>query len=723
MVHDDSIVHIESLRSRQSLLRQTRRVVLEHSDISSEFRALILHPSRAKKANAALDELTLNKLRYSSVGLYGRAKETAILQECLDRLISDNNKGRELVMISGDSGTGKTTLALSLGDQVKKLKGAIVAGKFDLNNRDEPYSGISDACNEIVGEILKISDNPSISDHSFDEIRNKIIAEFGAEINLLTKIIPDLSEIIGDDEVVETDIGYQGSLESQNQQMHYAFRLLIRIVSSFFAPLVIILDDLQWADSASLELLQVLTTDRENPNLTMIGCFRSNEVDESHVLSNTMRDLQDKSKRDGFCITEIGIENLNVPEVNQIIMALLSIDDESRTLDLAEICHKRTEGNAFFFIAFVAMLENENLLNFNLGLLQWKWDVSEIEKKTTSTANVVDMLKEKMNKLPDRVVKLLQLAACLGSSFDEKVIELVWHKHVGDDAQPQDTGTFKTLLEQVVQEHFLEEVGPSRYRWVHDKVEEAAMSLIPKEKQASLQFEVGLSLVRNLSEKELEAAIFVIVNLLNNPSGSMPLENIKSVELAELNLLASKKAKDNSAFLSTVNYAATGIGLLPEDKWKNHYKLTLELYSIGTEAEGIVGQIDVTKAYCDEVLNQKGCSIFDKLRLQYALMDTLVSCHRAQEASELCLHVLEQFQCKFPKNGGGQAFGAILTILKISRQKCIPTAEEMNGLTLVKDPEKAEVMKLLNLLAHQCWHTQNKLLFLLVCRRMFQWTM
>jgi predicted ATPase len=294
---------------------------------------------------------------------------------------------------------------------------------------------------------------------------------------------------------------------------------------------------------------------------------------------------------------------------------------------------------------------------------------------------------------------------------------------VGDGVQPQDAGAFKTLLEQVVQEHFFEEVGPSRYRWVHDKVQEAAMSLLPKEKQVSLQFEVGMSLLRNLNEKELEAAIFIIVNLLNIPSGSIPLESIKSFELAELTLLAAKNAKGSSAFLSAAKYAAAGISLLPEDKWKSHYKLTLELYSIGAETEGILGEIDVAKAYCDEVLNQKGCSIFDKLRLQYALMDTLANCNRAQEALELCLDVLEQFQCKFPKKAGGQACHAILTLLKISRQKYIPTAEEMNGLPLVKDPEKAEVMKLLNLLTTQCYYTKNMLLFVLVFARMFQWTM
>jgi predicted ATPase len=687
------------------------------SSCTGERSASILRTHKERVSNKNVDALTINKLRFSAVGLVGRGKEAAVLAPCLDRVNDSDQKGRELVLISGYSGTGKTALALSIANQVKKRNGMIASGKFNQYSLGEPYFGVSAACQEIFENIM------SMNAKEAEAIRTKIITELGAEIHVLTSVIPALSLMIsGDEQVVQADLGNQGDLEAQNQQIHYAFRLLIRVVSSYFAPLVIVINDLQWADAASLELLQVLMTDRENSGFMVIGTFRSNRVDEDHALSGTIRNLRDKSLRDGFGVSEIEIGNLAVPELNQIIMSLLSIDDEFRTLELAELCHKRTQGNVFFFIIFVTMLHNEGLLEFGLGLFEWKWDVAEIEKRTSSTANVVELMTDKMNKLPDQVVHFLQVAACLGSTVDERMINLVWRNSVTDGVVPQGKGVaFKPLLTQVVEENFLEAAGPSHYRWVHDNVQEAALSLTPTDQLVSIQFDIGTILARELDEHELDAAIFVVVNLVNKKFESM--ENAVNVEIARLNLRAAEKAKGGSAFESAAKYAVAGISLLPEAKWKNHFKLTLDLYSVGAEASGIRGQTNVMEVYCDEVLNQKDCSIFDKLRVYHILMDSLGNGGRLQEALKLCLNVLEQLDCKFPKREVARVARVVATIFKIKGEKNIPTADDIKMLPQMANPEKVESMNLMKRLGTYSYMTGNTMLMVLVLTRQVRWTM
>jgi predicted ATPase len=454
------------------------------------------------KQTSTISKLTVNKLHFASVGFYGRDNEAAILNECLGRLTSKDNTGRELVLVKGYSGTGKTSLVSNLANPVREMKGCFVTGKFNSSNCDDPYSGISVACRQICGEIMMARKTADISDRSFEEMRDRIVEGLHAKLHVLMSVIPDLVEIIGDeyvrDDFIFVDAENQGNSQAKHLQLKHAFRVFIRIVSSYLKPLVLLLDDLQWADVASLELLEVLVTDRQNPNLMIIGCYRSNEVEETHIISKLIHHLNDKCEHDDFIITEIEVENLGIRDVNQIIMALLSIDDESRTHGLAEICLKRTIGNPLFLLTLVITLEEQRLIRFNQDLLQWTWDESEIEEKTASTANVVYLIRAKMGKLPEDFCRLLQYAAFLGSEFDEKTIGFIWKHHVASSKELQENDKPVQLLSQAVEENFLEKNGLSTYRWVHNKIQEAAISLVPASSLSSQQFEIGMTLVREL---------------------------------------------------------------------------------------------------------------------------------------------------------------------------------------------------------------------------------
>ena len=491
--------------------------------------------------------------------LVGRDDEKELLEQCLERVAPHPQekkvtRSRELVLISGNSGTGKTALASALAKSVKRLHGLYVQGKFDIYLRDEPYSGIAAACREICGRILLMRD-----DESFDKIRDELIAKLGSEnLCLLINIIPELAEIVGD-EVIMDDMKKQAGGEIK-ARFNYAFRILIQMVARHFAPLVILLDDLQWSDAATLDLLQVLITDRDNPSLMVIGIYRSNEVDESHPLSPLICELKRSSEQDDFNVTEIEIGNLSTSQVNEVIMSLLSIDDPEKTRPLADLCYKRTYGNVFSLLVFLKMLQSEGLLYYSLGKFKWGWDEQKILSTTAATSNVVDLMKQKIEKLPPSVGQRLSIAACLGFSFEPAILNTVWttiseqeesreEAELGND---DDIGSFLALVEQ---EGFIEvEPGSSSaYRWVHDKVQEAAISLVPSEELPILKAQVGKILVRELDDKHLDSYIFTIVNLLHE--GGVPEDEPERVQLAKLSLRASKKAEDQSAFESAGKYA------------------------------------------------------------------------------------------------------------------------------------------------------------------------
>jgi predicted ATPase len=683
--------------------------------IENESKSFTLAPSKDRGKNKNVEDFTVNKLRYSSLGLHGRDKEKEILKTCLEKVTAkDDSIKRALVLIKGFSGTGKTALASSLIVPIQKRKGLYVKGKFDLYLRDEPYVGIAGACREICGEILTLRSHQaqgSENGRSFQDIHDKLIGGLGEDIHVLTTIIPELNEIVGDqltrlgtDGVAARNHGNQ---EEAKARFNFIFRVFIRLVASYFAPLVMVLDDLQWADVGSLELIENLITDRDNSNFMVIGTYRSNEVDATHLVSKVLRDLKEKSEKEDFDISEIEVGNLGVDEVDCVIMDLLSLDDSSKTIGLAEICLKRTAGNVFFLIAFIAMLQEEGLLVFNLGSFQWKWDVTKIESDTGASSNVVHLMKGKMTKPPKDFGQVLSMAACLGSSFDDARLGLVWSQYRDQSAKDnveQDEKTLEQWLSLAVQEGLLERVGSSNYQWSHDKVQEAASSLVPAEEWSDFKFQVGGILLQQLSEKELYASIFVVVNLLQEGLLGGALCNLKRIRLAELNLRACQKAATFSAFSSAAKFARMGIELLPGDRWTSHCALSLDLYSTAAESNGYLGNVESMESFCNEVLKQD-IPLLDKLRVYNVLVLNIANSGRYAEAVALLLKILRQLGCKFPKSSASRSLATVASMVKAQATLKSRTSKEIAKMPIMTDPLQMETSKLLSKLskiAYQC---------------------
>jgi predicted ATPase len=726
---DGISLHSEDLERQTSSSSYQRSAAQTYSrginSITSEIRQrLMKQPKRIRKN---VQELTINKLHHESVGLVGREPEIETLQHCLSHLTIGEveHRRKELIFIKGYSGVGKSTMAYTLEKPVTNMeKGIFIRGKFDFNNRDEPYAGIAEAFGEIFRTIMVRGSEIVLVHHDQEQtisnIGQVIASELGSDIHLLAKLIPELKEIIPtatrNSELVE-NFDY----EAGQERWKYAFRVLTRVLNSLFSPMVFVFDDLQWVDVSSLEVIDFLLSDMHNSNaLMIIGCFRSNAVDDVHILSNKISNLAEKKEKFEFNMTDITLGSFKLKEVNKIIMAMLAIDDEERTQGLAEVCFKRTNGNPFFLIEFMTMLEEEELVVFNLGLLKWIWDEKAIENATVSTSNVVHLLQAKMRKMSKKAQLLLQYAACLGSSFRHSTIDLIWNQYAVTNSATsfQKKLDVNQMLVALADRCFIEsceEIGV--YRWVHDRVQEAALSL-GNVGEASFQFEIGTSLYHSLGEKELEETLFDVVNLINNG-------NVKRrPEFAALNLRAAEKAQSISAFHSASKYVSNGIQLLPNNKWISHRELTLRLFTVGTEVELALGRVESMEKYSNEVLSQESCSTLDKVPVYTAKFHKLSNIDlKYKDTIDFCLSVLKELGINVVPNRATLPVKAIASLFQTVRLAKNTPKEAFITPAIMTDFKHIATMRFLFRLLYASYLSKNDFLLIRSTTRMVKMTL
>mmetsp|Transcript_13096 Transcript_13096/g.31000 ORF Transcript_13096/g.31000 Transcript_13096/m.31000 type:complete len:1255 (+) Transcript_13096:109-3873(+) len=679
---------------------------------------------RSSVAKQRLAELTINKLKIHSMGLVGRSNEVFTLKNCFSRMMSQSEDdcendtadalpknslvqshvNKELCFIRGFSGVGKTRLAHALEQEVEDYdNGVFVEGKFDMNNTGErPYSALAKAFGALLRE-LRIR-------HQNDDIAYLIGEAIGSTVGALISLIPELGEF--DLQYHTTSWNDTSDLNKSLDRWKFAFRCLTRVLSSKLSPLVIVLDDLQWADMPSLEMIQHLITDIQNTNpLMIIGCYRSNEVDSYSVLTIKRNDLQGLKTKYGFNITDIELESCQPNDVNEIIMAMMSIDDPSISKDLADLCFKRTMGNPFFLIEFMKMLQREELLSFSLGLTKWIWDIAKIEEKTVSTLNVAMLLQARMRDLSKDVQQLLQLATCLGQIFRVSTLFVLWRMRDVSRDEDEVVDEVTLLLAEAEGEMLIEMCGDNMYQWVHDTVQEAALQLDNHDLK-SLQFWVGRQLLHNLDQALMEEDLFVVTDLINGGNEK------EDLEFAELNLRAAKKARSLSAFEASKIYAEKGIDMLPSNVWETEYSMALELYTIGTQMELISGNTEKADEYSNKIFSQETFSVTETFPLRIArawTLSTIESKH--SEAADYVVQLLEDLDYKILWHPALLAAQAI-TVFKrtVKKIKNLPK-DFFKAIGRVTDPQKKAISDLLILLNYSAGMSARIMLSVLsVCK-------
>ena len=656
-----------------------------------------LAPSMRKSND--ISELTINKLRFSDLGVYGRQKEVDNLSKVYDDCIDPEASAsldRQLVLIGGASGTGKSRLANVLRSRTDGIKSIFVRGKFDnAQSSQRPFAGIVDACAELCGALVQLRRD---DEKKSANLILTIERELGSELSLLLDFIPELSEVLDVSTSMRltrvASIMHEDGAKSKNQ-FNFAFKRLMRVVCRCFQPFILFIDDLQWADAPSLEILEALMADEANSNLIVIGAYRSNEVDETHVLYRIIEDLDKSSSSGIFTMLSMKLGNLNPDAVHEVVQCLLDEDADTKTRELAEICYDKTQGNAFFLLRFMQMLVEAQLVTFSLGTLTWHWDRRNIEAKTTSTDNVLDIITERMEKLDKDLTLMLRIAAHLGSSFDDESLRLVWDhfdERIHTDDEKSD---FEHALNSLIKKGFILRIPgvANGYCWEHDKIQEAALATVSEENEKNFTRKMGEILAAELSEVELvrSARIFVVVDLLNRSLYEQE-DGQKRLHLALLNLRACQQAMSFSAFTTATDYASNGILLLPEDPWRRkHQILTLSLYCLGAKAHQCTGNSEEMKRLCKIVLDRKDIKVEDKFS---AYLTWVNSCMTGdcpfEEGVDLILGLLESLSVKFPKN-------KVITLVEIGRQLFITRkrAKSLDVSTMPKLTDRRAEMAML----------------------------
>ncbi len=493
--------------------------------------------------------------------LYGRAREVDALLASFDRIVKSG--APELVLVSGYSGIGKSSVANELHRVLVPPRGLFASGKFDQYKRDIPYSTLVQAFQSLARPLLGKSEAELAS------WRHALLEALGPNGQLMVNLVPELKLIIGEQPPVP---------ELPPQQAQSRFQLVFRRFIAVFArpehPLALFLDDLQWLDPATLDLLEDLLTQPDVQHLMLIGAYRENEVSSAHPL---MRKLE-AIRKAGAIVHEIILAPLAREDLGRLIGDSLHCEPE-RATPLAQLVHEKTAGNPFFAIQFLSALAEEQLLTFDHGDARWSWNLDRIHAKGY-TDNVVDLMVGKLNRLPVETQRALQQLACMGSSAEFALLTMVC-----EDSREDIHGR---LWEAVRTGLVFRSEGA--YRFLHDRVQEAAYSLIPPDSRAAAHLGIGRLLAAHTPPEKREEAIFEIVNQLNRGAALIATRDERE-QVAELNLLAGRRAKASTAYAAALTYLTAGAALLAEDGWEPRHELAFSLEINRAECEFLTGEL------------------------------------------------------------------------------------------------------------------------------------
>ncbi|HZF54169.1 MAG TPA: AAA family ATPase [Polyangiaceae bacterium] len=527
--------------------------------------------------------------------LYGRAAELAELEAAFDRV---HQGATELLLVAGYSGVGKSALVQEIHKPIAARGGYFISGKFDQFNRSIPYAPIAHAFRDLFRQIL------TEPEEALQTWRAELLGALGGNAQLLIDIIPEVELVIGPQPPVQA----LGASESQNR-FAVVFQSFLQVFCAPEHPLVIFLDDLQWADLASLKLLQLSLTRTDVRHLLVIGAYRDNEVDAAHPLVTTLNEL----RRAGTSVRTLTLGPLELQHVTQMLATML---DRSPTEvePLARLVREKTQGNPFFLNQLVKALHKERLLTFDASSGSWRWDL-EGTREVAATSNVVEFMVGKIKRLGERTQRALRLAACIGHRFDLNTLAVIHERSQAEVAESLWQALEEGLVLPLHSDYRLvhgpssQSAGAGRpapnipvsYRFLHDRVQQAAYSLIDGAHKREVHLKIGRRMLAQASREALDEQIFDIVGHLNR-GASLITEGAERLALARMNLAAATKAKAATAYESAVEYVAAGIALLSDADWEANYDLAFELHLDRAHCELLAGRAGPAEAMLDDLL-------------------------------------------------------------------------------------------------------------------------
>lgn len=549
--------------------------------------------------------------------LYGRARELEILLAAFERIVRGG--APELVLVSGYSGIGKSSVVHELHKVLVPTRGLFASGKFDQYKRDIPYSTLVQAVQGLIRPLLGKND---------DELarwREALGEALGPNGGLIAPLIPEI-ELLLDPQSPVPEL----SAKDAQHRFQLVFRRLLGVFARPEHPLVLFLDDLQWLDAATLDLLEHLSTHAELRHLLIVGAYRDNEVSPAHPLVRRLAAIRGAGVR----VHDIVLSPLALDDVRRLIGDSLRCAPEHGE-PLAAMVHAKTAGNPFFVIQFVTALADEGLLAFDHDGERWSWDLERI-RAVGYTDNVVDLVLGKLRRLPAETQLAVRQLACLGHGATMETLAAV---RSGSDA-PLDVALREAVSADLVQH------DAGRWRFLHDRVQEAAYALIPEGDRAAEHLRIGRLLAARSSPQAIEEHVFEIVGQLNLGAALITSRDERE-RLAELNLMAGRRAKASTAYASAIVYLDAAAVLLGDDRWLRRYELTFALELNRAECEYLNLNLSDAEVRFED-LALRAASFVDVAAVARLWLELLMTLGRSDDAIQVGLDCLRRVDIAWP---------------------------------------------------------------------------
>ena len=620
--------------------------------------------------------------------LYGREAEIATLLAAFKR-VAETGKV-ELMMVAGYSGIGKSSLIQELYKPITARRGYFIYGKFDQFQRNIPYSAIVAAFGRLIGQLLAETET------QLQIWREKLLKALGSNGQVIIDVIPEVELIIGK----QPPVPVLGANEAQNR-----FNLVISNFISVFCdaehPLTLFLDDLQWADLPTLKLMERMLAEGQTEYLLLLGAYRDNEVNAGHSLAISL----EKLRQNNHAINQITLKPLPLEQIAYLIGDTLG--QTQKITDLTRLVWQKTGGNPFFINEFLQALSDEKLLEFNHQLRNWEWSIEAIQGRGF-TDNVVELMVDKLQKLPPKVQELLSLAACWGAEFDLELMTWIGEKY------PQQTFN---LLKIAIDRDFIfplseldENLLIQSYKFGHDRIQQAAYALIPDDRKEITHYQIGRQLLQKIPPEARIESIFELVSQLNYGTNLITDQKERD-ELAQLNLIACRKAKDATAYQAGREYASTGLSWLGENAWQRQYEITLAFHELAAEIASLCGDFEAMERFVETAI-AGATSLLDRVNIYLIRIVSKVSQNQLTEAILIGKQLLQQLGVNFPENPTEQdiqqAMGEVYRLIG-DRE-----IEDLVYLPMMADREKIAIVQIADSIMPAVYISGSPLFALLV---------
>ncbi|MFN7240592.1 MAG: protein kinase domain-containing protein, partial [Chitinophagales bacterium] len=634
-----------------------------------------------------------NKLHISQK-IYGREKELAIIQASIDMTLQGSSA---TLFVSGLPGIGKSVLVNEITPLVVQNKGLYFKGKFDQFNRNIPYSAIVDAFRDLIDFIL--SNNP-------DELlvwKNRILDHLGGYGRLMTDVLPTLELIIGP----QPEVQPLPSAEAFNR-FSQVFQRFMKAIAGGTNILVLFLDDLQWADSASIQLLDILISDKDNKKMLIIGAYRDNELKDGSQLYELVRmSLHHKT------VSHIHLTPLLRNDITHLLSDTFhcSITDVKR---LSELIDVKTKCNPFFVSEFIKSLYKKGLVYVDSSENKWNWSIEKIEDSRI-TDNVVELVTETLMSLDPDTQRLCALAACIGNQFDLRTLAIVNEKEIKETANQLWEAITEGVIVPLTRNYKVISNDPKfarkvSYKFLHDRVQQAAYNILSEKEKEQAHLNIGRLLQGDTDSASSESRIFDIVNHLNKGI-NLCKNSVEKLDLALLNCKAGLKAKQSSAFEPAFSYYSIAIDLLPEEKWTKHYAFTLDTYNQAAEMAYLSVKPAEVEKITGEILAQVKTTV-DALQAYIIKIAFYAAQGDHGRSITTSLEILGKLGVKLPKNPTKLhvVCGLVTTLFRLRGK----TGEDLFQLPEMKDEKWIAAMSVLSIVTGPAYITNTNLFVLIV---------